>query len=152
MIPEGYRITSVQAVARKGYEGFCRGGRRWPSSQPTLVVASPALLALLKAEQHLRVDSGVDPSGVVVESLPVLDAPAPTDIDENARALEEVAQLDRAIAAEKAKAVAAAKRLELEQLRKANEDSAKAEAAAKSEAKPEPVQPPAGPPKNQQAK
>lgn len=152
MIPEGYRLASVQAVARNGYDGFCRGGRRWPSSEPTLVVASPALLALLKAEQHLRVDSGVDSVGVDIDSVPVLDVPPPTYVDENARALEEVAQLDREIAAEKAKAVAAAKRLELEQLRKANEEAAKAEAAAKVDVKPPPPPANPGPPKNQQAK
>lgn len=127
---DGYQLVSVRAFERRGFEGFCRGGRRWPSSEPALALVTPALFKILDGERMLAVkelDTGAVPAETL-EQLPRLDVPPRTYVDEGAQALDEAAKLRAEIAKEKAKAEAAKLRAELEALRAKN-------AAGESEAK-----------------
>lgn len=122
-------LVSVRAMPRKGYDGFARGGRKWSSGEATFAFVTLPLLAILRAEPMIAVDSGVDlPDDVDPATIPHLDVPKRTFVDEGALALEEAKALDAAIAAEKAKAEVARKRAELAKLRASNAARESAEA------------------------
>lgn len=113
---DGYTLVRVEAPIRPGYSGFCRGGRRW-TEEPTYALVSADLLAVLRAERMLRVDSGADlPAGMTVDQLQRFDLP-PRLVDEKAAALDEVRRLNEEIEREKAIAEAERKRAELAALR-----------------------------------
>lgn len=136
-------LVGVRAHDRKGYDGFARGGRMWPSGQETIAYVTPALHAILKAEKMLAVDSGVKlPKDVDDAAIERLDVPPRAYADEGALALEESAKLDLEIAKLEAQAKLKEKRAKLEQLQleaqtddvRAAKDQAKAEAKAAAEA------------------
>jgi hypothetical protein len=110
------RFVRVQPVPRKGHNAFFRGGQRWPN-EGRVALVTPRLLAVLKAEPQLRVDTEVD-SYDLEEDLPLLDIPAPTHVDPIAQAMEEKAKLDREKAALKAQLELESARKEIEELRK----------------------------------
>ncbi len=120
MIPEGLKLVRVQAFERPGYAGFCRAGRRWPSNEEVAALVDEPMFKALRAEKNLRVDGDQDLRGLDLESLPKLSLPPPTYVDHRARALEEIARLDREIAHEKAIAEKASKLAELAALKAKN--------------------------------
>lgn len=123
-------VVSVRAFPRQGYDGFCRGGRRW-SVAPTLAKVTPALLAVLKAEPLLAVDGAPNLSGVDVDVLPEFDVPAQPYLDAGAQALDAARKLDAEIAVLQAQ-------VDLEEKRR-KADALRAQLSSKAEKKPEPL-------------
>lgn len=120
------QVVSVRSFPRRGYDGFCRGGRRWPTT-PTLVRVTPALLEILKAEPLLAVDTGPSTAGVDVDALEERDVPIQPYIDAGAQALEAASKVDAEIAVLQAQ-------LELEEKRRKAE-ALRSQLAGKSEKK-----------------
>lgn len=110
------KLVRVRPMPRKGFDAFYRGGQRWPN-EGRVALVTPRLLAVLKAEPLLSVDTDVD-SYDLQEDLPLLDIPAPTHVDPIAQAMEEKAKLDREKAALKAQLELDSARREIEELRK----------------------------------
>jgi hydroxymethylpyrimidine/phosphomethylpyrimidine kinase len=98
MLVDGYHLVSVRAFDRPGFDGFCRGGRRWSSKESTFALVTPALLAVLKAEKMLAVDTGVALDASALELVGRYDVPKQLVVDPIAVALDE----SRRLKAEKA--------------------------------------------------
>lgn len=122
-------VVSVRSFPRPGYDGFCRGGRRWPTT-PTLVRVTPALLDVLRREPLLAVDTGPSTQNVDPETLDTLDVPVQPYIDAGAQALDAARKLDAEIAVLQAQ-------LELEEKRRKAE-ALRAQLSGKAEKKAEP--------------
>lgn len=121
MVVDGYTLVSVRAFDRPGFDGFCRGGRRWSSKEDTIALVSPALLAVLKGEKKmLAVDSGIELDAEALKLVPRIDLPPKKveGVDPAALALFESQQLDQEIARLEAIAANEEKRAKLEALKK----------------------------------
>lgn len=131
---DGYTLVSVRAFDRPGFDGFCRGGRKWSSKEDTLALVTPGLLAVLKAEKKmLAVDTGVELDAEALKLVGRFDLPPRPALDPLAVAAEE-ARVRRAKLAE-LEAMAAAedenKRIAELEKRLALKPSASAPAAEK---------------------
>lgn len=126
---------SARAVARPGYDGFCRGGIKWPSNAEKEVVGTERLMKLIKAETMLSLQDYRE--YVPQEGEVVLDIPEPPYVDKAAQAVEEAKRLDAEHAAMQAQ-------LELEAKRARNAkiaaDLAALKASAPADPEPKPVE------------
>jgi hypothetical protein len=84
-------------MSRPGYDGFCRGGIKWPSDAPLDVIATERLMKVVRDEVYISLthcSEYVPQPGDVV-----LDIPEPLYIDKGAQALDEAKKLDAEAAA-----------------------------------------------------
>jgi hypothetical protein len=90
---EQHVLVNVRAVERPGFNGFFRGGVKWPSSlEGRVVFVTPGLLKRLRAEPRLAVSQLTElPDGVSAEDLERLEEPARLFIDPDQEALDRMA-------------------------------------------------------------
>lgn len=129
-----YMLTA-RAVERPGYEGFCRGGLRWPSAEDRTECVTQGLLNLIKAERHVSI-MDIQPVESAPEGMVVRDIPEPLYVDHAARAVDEAKRLDAEAAGLQAQIELEAKRARVAQLR---EELIKTKAAADVAEAPKPV-------------
>lgn len=128
-----YTLVSVRAFERQGFDGFFRGGVKWPDTGRLAFVSGP-LLAVLRSEKRLAVDTDPElPEEFDESDVDRFDLPPATDIDEGARAADEAKRIDRQIEEENARLNVAKKRAELEKLRQKRIQAEKAAGQAEAE-------------------
>lgn len=111
-------LVSVRAFDRRGYDGFCRGGRRWSSKEDTFAYVTPELLAALKAEKMLAVNEGAQlPKDVADDSVPRYELPPQPYVDPVAQAMDASRKVDAEIAALQAQLDLEAKQAKAAELR-----------------------------------
>lgn len=113
------RLVRVVANDRPGFSGFSRAGQMWPSD-PTgkLAYVTERMLSALKAEPMLRVDERPDTTGEDLSSVPRLDVPVRSDVDEDGLAMDEIARINRQILALDAKNKAAERQAVLDRMKR----------------------------------
>lgn len=111
-------LVSVRAFDRRGYDGFCRGGRQWSSKEDTFAYVTPDLLAVLKAEKMLAVNEGAQlPKGVAEDTVPRFELPPQPYVDPVAQAMDAARKVDAEIAALQAQLELEAKQAKAAELR-----------------------------------
>lgn len=146
-------VVNVRAQKRDGFDGFFRGGQKWPSGpEGRTAKVSHALLEKLLQDEMLTVRYGEQVKGDLPDDAPVLDLPAPAFIDPSQAILDRIAvaeaEAKRLAAIEgvaKLEAANAEKRKALglpeptaEEKSKANQAAASAAAAAEARGKVDP--------------
>jgi hypothetical protein len=122
-----YRLTA-SSMPRRGYDGFCRGGIRWPSVGTATHYVTESLLALVKAETMVS-KSEIEEVKELPPGEVLRDIPEPTYVDHAARALDESKRLDLEAAAIKAQLELESKRVRNAKLREDLEAAKRAEPA-----------------------
>lgn len=146
-------VVNVRALKRDGFDGFFRGGQKWPSGpEGRTAKVSHALLEKLLDDGNLTVRYGDQVKNDLPEDEPVLDLPPPAFLDPNQALLDRAAvaeaeakRLTSIENIEKLEASNAEKRKRLglpemtaDEKSKANQAAASAAAAAEARGKAEP--------------